>query len=139
MSENKESRLEYFREYQREYYKENKEEISENRRLWYENNPEKVKQRGSEQCRKGGKRYEKMLEYEGIGLRKERSSIRRRDRKRWKRFKDIIASDTEVHHEWIPGTAKYNGIALVDKSEHQHGMINPVLILEGEIKLMEEM
>lgn len=34
--------------------------------------------------------------------------------------------------------AKYNGIALVDTQEHQHGIINPIQILEGEITLMED-
>ena len=38
----------------------------------------------------------------------------------------------------IPGTADYRGAALVEPIQHQYGIIDPIVILEGEITLLTE-
>jgi len=42
---------------------------------------------------------------------------------------------TQIHHEWVSGTAKYRGVALVDAELHRHGIIKVIEVLEGEITL----
>lgn len=110
----------------------------EQMRQWVTANPEKGKERSHNQCRKGGKHYEKTLEYERAGLRGERNKIRGSHNYKWGRYKKIIAPDSQLHHEWIPKTSEYNGVALVEKEPHQYGIIDVIKILDGEITLLTE-
>jgi hypothetical protein len=41
--------------------------------------------------------------------------------------------DPQIHHEWIPRTTEYTGIALVEAKDHMRNIIKPLIILEGEI------
>jgi hypothetical protein len=107
-------------------------------REWRKANPEKVEQHTHDQSRKGGKRYLKKLRYNITGLRHERNRIRARHKNKWHGFKKIIAPDSQLHHEWIPETPNYKGVALVEKDRHQHGIINVIKILNGEITLFTE-
>ena len=111
------------------------EEVNAIEQRWKKSNLEKDKAKKDRErvlrYTKGGDKYEENCEYRRTGIQGERNKIRRRDRRTWQPFKNFIALDTEVHHAWIKGTANYNGVAIVDKSEH--GIINPILILENSI------
>jgi hypothetical protein len=101
-------------------------------------NPEQVVEQHHEQSHKGGKRYEKRLLYEQTGLQGERNKARRKHRGMWGPFKNVIAPESVLHHEWLPGTADYAGLALVEADQHMHGVIDVIEILEGEITLFTE-
>jgi len=113
---------------------------------WRRNNPEKVKANVKRQNlrlnpeinRKGGKYYEKHLKSHKTGLQGEKEIIRRIGRAHWGKYKKIIAPQSEIHHEWIPNTANYNGIALVEAQQHRYGIIDPIVILEGSISIFSE-
>jgi hypothetical protein len=107
-------------------------------RQWKLENSEKVKVCDFVRSRKVGKYYLKRLRYEHSGLRGERNKIRANHSHKWQQYKKIIAPDSQIHHEWIPGTAKYQGVALVEKDQHQHGIIDIIQILDGEITLRIE-
>ena len=92
----------------------------------------------AERERKGGTRYAKYLKNEKMGLRGERNCIRAKHRGKWRRVKRIIAPGSQIHHEWIPGTAKYRGVALVEADQHMDGGIDVIHILEGNITLLTE-
>ena len=108
------------------------------RQAWNDAHPETVKRQHHEQNRKGGKYYENAQKYNHSGLRKERNVVRYRHSRRWQQYKKIIAPDSQIHHEWIMGTAKYRGIALVEKDQHQHGIIDVIQILDGTITVLTE-
>ena len=116
----------------------NPEKNRQSQQDWAERNPEKVKQLYRDQSCKGGKGYEHMLEYQRTGLRGERSKVRSKHRWKWLPYKQIIAPESQIHHEWIPETANYRGVALVEKDQHMHGIIDVIHILEGEITLLTE-
>ena len=61
--------------------------------------------------------------------------IRSKHSRRWRKFKTLIAPGSELHHEWIPETAEYRGVALVEADQHRRGIIDVIQILEGEITL----
>lgn len=137
----------------REWQKTHREEIRESNRLWQLNNPEKVraqrrlyahnhpdkiKAKNQEETCKGGKYYERRLKYESIGLPYDRKLVRSMHRNRYLPYKQIIAPDSQIHHEWIPETANYRGVALVEKDPHMHGFVDVIRILEGEITLLME-
>jgi CTP synthase (UTP-ammonia lyase) len=103
-----------------------------------ENNPEKVKARAQKSSRKGGKYYEYKKNYNATGLQGDRNRIRNKHRHQYQRFKHIIAPTSQIHHEWIPNTADFRGAALVETDQHQYGVVNPIVILEGEITLLTE-
>lgn len=105
---------------------------------WYESNPDKVVVHNRERCRKGGKHYKKHLKDNRTGLRGERNRIRRKHARFYHPYKKIIAPESQLHHEWIPETADFRGVALVEAIQHQYGIIDPVVILEGEITLLTE-
>ena len=88
--------------------------------------------------RKGGANYPKLMLYHMTGLQYARRLIRNKHGLRWKPFKQIIAPESQIHHEWIPGTADYTGVALVETDQHIHGFIDVIQILEGEITLFTE-
>lgn len=101
-------------------------------------NPEKVKEAGREVSRKGGKYYEKKQIYKQTGISGERERIRIRHGYYWRPYKRLIAPKSQIHHEWIPNTAKYKGVALVEANAHRYRVIDVILILEGEITLFTE-
>lgn len=110
----------------------------EQQQQWRLENPEKVKGWDYARSRKGGKRYLKRLKDEHTGLRGERNKIRANHSHKWLQYKKIIAPDSQIHHEWIFGTAKYRGVALVEKDQHQHGIIEVIQIVEGKITIFVE-
>lgn len=114
----------------------NKDREKEYKREWNQTHSEAIKQSHHKRNRKDGKYYQKGLEYERKGLRRQKNLVRHKHSKRWRKYKGNWLTETELHHEWIEGTAKYNGVAIVDKSEHQYGIINPIEILSGEIQLI---
>ena len=118
----------------------NPERQRELQKQWEKANPEKVKVNSHEANRKGGKHYGKNLIKSRIGLRGKRGGIRRKHRKTYFPYKNVIdpKSLTQIHHQWIPGTADHIGVALVEKGQHMHGVIDVIEILEGEITLLTE-
>ena len=122
----------------REYNKEHKEEVKAYKKKYREENPEKVKANSQEECRKGGKYYEKHLIDSQTGLRGDRNRIRMKHGRQYKPYKDIIAPESQIHHEWVPQTADYRGLALVEKEAHQYGIIDVIKILDGTITLLTE-
>lgn len=107
-------------------------------RKWREENPDEVRANGKQQCNKGGKYYEKCKEYNNTGLRNERNRVRSEHQNLYRPFKKMIAPNSQIHHGWIPETANYTGVALVEANQHMHGIIDVIKILEGEIILFTE-
>lgn len=115
-------------------------------RRWKETNREKVKagfakrnpKTHAEQNHKGGKYYEVKRHYLMTGIPHEKNLIRGKHHRRWTPYKQIIAPDSQIHHEWIPDTADYRGVALVEACSHQQGFVDVIQILEGEITLLTE-
>ena len=107
-------------------------------KAWAGRNLEKVIGYGRQRCRKGGEYYERELEYQRTGLRGERKRIRGKHGRKWREYKHIIAPDSVLHHQWRPNSAEYDGVALVEKDQHQHGFIDVIQIMEGEITLFSE-
>jgi hypothetical protein len=107
-------------------------------RAWAERNPDKVKAKGREVSRKGGAYYEKKQKYRQTGIPGERERVRMRDGYYWRPYKRIIAPTSQLHHNWLPGTAEYTGLALVEANAHMHGVIDVIQILEGKIRLFTE-
>ena len=110
----------------------------EQTRQWNKANPEKVTKHHRDQCRKGGRDYLKKLEYRTTGLQGEREKIRMRHANHWWKYKKIIAPKSQIHHEWVPETADFRGVALVEKDQHMHGIIDVIQILDGVIGLFTE-
>lgn len=105
---------------------------------WAKKNPEKIKTHNQESCRPGGKWYKHRLEYNRTGLRGERNRVRDKHRRQYRPFKMIIAPDSQIHHEWVPSTAEYTGVALVEAKPHQYGIVDVIEILDGKITLLTE-
>jgi hypothetical protein len=129
-------------EQRREYYKEHKEQETAYQEKYREEHPKEVKaaskRSGQEQSRKGGKHYDKMLEAMTTGLRGDRHKIRTKHAKQYKPYKQIIAPESQIHHEWIPQTSEYRGVALVEADQHMHGFVDVIEILYGKITLLTE-
>ena len=126
------------KERRQEWDEQRREEHNATSREWSERNPKKVKAKAREQSRKGGKYYEQKRKYFSIGIPHERELVRMRHGRRYRSYKQIIAPDSQIHHEWIPETANYTGVALVEKDQHQHGFIDVIQILEGKITVLTE-
>jgi hypothetical protein len=107
-------------------------------KTWRDNNPSKTEAKDHERNRKGGRYYERKMAYLKQGVPGERHIVRTIHARRWRKYKKIIAPDSQLHHEWIPGTAEYRGIALVEGDAHQHGIIDVIEILEGMITVLLE-
>jgi hypothetical protein len=126
----------------KKYREEHKEEAKAQTKRWQEEHPEKVKANSTrssqEQGRKGGKYYDITLEDNRTGLRGERNKIRTKHGKQYRPYKMIIAPDSQIHHEWIPDTSEYRGVALVEAEQHMHGIVDVIEILEGSITLLTE-
>lgn len=121
----------------KEWYAGHREEEIARSMKWQKANPDKVKVSKEKHNRKGGEYYEKRLEYNRTGLQGERRDIRNKHAKLYLVIKQATPNSV-LHHEWLPGTAKYRGVALVDKEAHQNGIIEVIKILEGEITLLSE-
>jgi hypothetical protein len=100
--------------------------------------PEQVIANHQEECRKGGKYYKHKLEHDQTGLRGDRNRIRVKHANQYRPYKYIIAPDSQLHHEWVPDTSEYRGVALVEAYQHMHGFVDVIEILEGKIALLTE-
>ena len=129
---------EFIRRYGKEAYEKMRQQSRERMKLWAAANPDEVRRNSQEQCRSGGKYYEKGRQYKMTGIQHEKDLIRQKHLRIWTPFKQIIAPDSVLHHEWLPETANYRGAALVEKKQHQYGYIDVIQILEGEITLLTE-
>ena len=105
---------------------------------WRRNHPEKAIEYGRQVSRKGGKFYEKKQKYKQTGIPGERERTRMRHGYYWRKYKNFVAPESQLHHQWVPNTADYTGLALVEKDAHQYGRIDVIQILEGEITLLTE-
>ena len=133
----------------RDWYDRHREEHKARNEKWRVNNPEKMKEwreansdkvkaHSHEQMHKGGKGYIAQLKYNRSGVQGERHIVRSKHGLFYRPFKQIIAPESQIHHEWIPDTAGYTGVALVEKDQHMHGYIDVIKILEGDITLFTE-
>lgn len=122
----------------RAYHKAHKEEGKARARKYKEEHLEQVRANDQEASRKGGKRYEKMLAYSRTGIPGDKKKIRRKHARQYKPYKDIIAPESQIHHQWVNGTAKYTGMALVKADQHMHGFVDVIQILEGKITVFLE-
>lgn len=125
-------------EQKRAYYKAHKEERNAATKNYHEEHPEQVIANNQEIHRKGGSRYAKHLEYKRTGIPGDKNKIRSKHANLYKPYKDIIAPDSQIHHEWVPKTDEYTGVALVEKEAHMHGFVDVIQILDGEITLLTE-
>ena len=117
-----------------EGYKKYKKE----RAKWSLTHREGILERQRKRDRKGTESYERKRLYQMAGIPYTKRLIRGKHQEQWKPFKQIIAPNSVLHHEWIPNTADYRGVALVEKNQHQHGFIDVIQVLEGEITLLTE-
>ncbi len=108
------------------------------RRAWDKAHPGRKKKANYEQGHKDGEYYQKTLKYRASGVNGKRNKIRGNHRHAWSEFKKIIAPGSQLHHQWLPGTAEYSGVALVEADMHLHGIIDVIRILEGKITLFTE-
>lgn len=122
---------EYIRKFGEDAYE---RKLEDNRKYRGKGGPSYEKKLAS--ARKGGLGYAHLLEYNGRRLRHGRNLIRQRHRGRWTKYKNIVAPRSEIHHEWIPGTVNYRGVALVEADKHHYGIIDVIQILGGEITLV---
>lgn len=122
----------------RDRYAEHREERKASAKGWSTSNPERVKANRNEWSCKGGKYYERQQEYDRTGLRCKRKRIRMKHGRFYRPYKQIIAPNSQLHHEWIPNTSEYTGMALVEKDQHMHGFVDVIQILEGKITLLTE-
>lgn len=120
------------------YGEEAYEKLLEQNRAWHEAHPDKVIAKSQEQCRKGGRYYGNKLIYQHTSLQGARNIIRRNHRRQYRQYKNIIAPESQVHHQWIPETSEYTGVALVEADRHMHGFVDVIKILDGEITLLTE-
>lgn len=114
------------------------ETVNAYNRKYRKENPEKVIIDHQEQSRKGGRRYDKNLVYKRTGIQGEKNSTRTKHAREYRPYKDIIAPDSQLHHEWKPNTSDYRGVALVEADAHQYGIVDVIEILDGEITLLTE-
>lgn len=123
---------------QRRWYMLHHEEENARTGKWRKENPGKVSAYNYGTNRKGGERYTAKLLYMSTGIPGERQRIREKHGYKYRPLKQIVAPDSQIHHEWIPRTAGYTGVALVEKDQHMHGFIDVIKILEGKITLLTE-
>jgi hypothetical protein len=142
-------RLEQGREYKKahreeanattkKYREEHLEETKAAVKKYQDEHPEKMIAINHERNRKGGKYYDKMLEDKRTGIPGEKNKIRSKHQYKYKPYKDIIAPESQIHHEWIPDTCEYRGVALVEAEQHMHGFVDVIEILDGKITLLTE-
>lgn len=122
----------------KKYQEEHKEEVAATKKEYRKANPEQVEKIRREQARKGGKYYAKKLEDDQTGLRGKRNRIRKKHGNKYRPYKQIIAPNSQLHHEWVPDTSDYRGVALVEADQHMHGFVDVIEILAGKITLRTE-
>jgi hypothetical protein len=122
----------------KKYNEEHPEQVIARVKKWQEEHPEVVKANDQEATRKGGKRYDQKLEYKRTGIPGEKNVIRSKHARDYKPYKDIVAPDSQLHHEWVPDTSEYRGVALVEADQHMHGFVDVIEILDGKITLLTE-
>ena len=122
----------------KKYREIHREEIKAADKIRHDEHPEQVKVKSQKQNRKGGKHYKKKLQYMRTGLQGNRNRIRIKHADQYRPYKRIIAPDSQLHHEWIPDTSEYRGLALVEADQHMHGFVDVIQILDGEITLLTE-
>lgn len=82
--------------------------------------------------------YAKKMKDITTGLQGARQKIRVSHGNKYRQYKNIIAPDSQLHHEWIPKTAEYRGVALVEADQHMYGIIDVIQIVDGKITLLTE-
>jgi hypothetical protein len=115
-----------------------REKVKARTKKYNEEHHDKVKANVQESGRKGGRRYAKHLKDNRTGLQGARNRIRSNHRTQYKPYKEIIAPDSQIHHEWVPKTADYRGVALVETDQHMHGIVDVIEILAGNITCLTE-
>lgn len=128
---------EHIKKYGVEAYKKKLQQTLDWRREHLEE-PEKAIANRHEWSHKGGKYYKHYREHQSTGIPGERNLIRNKHRSRYRKYKQIIAPESQIHHEWVGNTAKYRGMALVEREQHQYGFVDVIQILEGKITLFTE-
>ena len=129
----------YIEKYGQDAYDRHLAQSRESAKAYREQNIDKVIENHRQATRKGGKYYEKRLIYKQTGISGDKARIRMNHSRKWRPYKAIIARDSQIHHNWLnDGTAAYDGVALVEKDQHQHGIIDVIQILEGKITLLTE-
>jgi hypothetical protein len=118
----------------REWNEAHQEQVKQHKKNFNGVHPEYIK----EYNRKGGVQYLKNLKYQREGLSGKRHHIRCTHGSKWRPYKNIIAPLSQIHHEWIPGTADYRGVALVDADQHMYGFVDVIEVLEGKITVLRE-
>lgn len=107
-------------------------------REWKRTHPKIVRENSHQSNRKGGKYYKRHLRYQHSGLQGARNKIRAMDARRWTKYKKFVAPDSQIHHAWRHNSSDCDGVALVETNAHRHGVIDVILILEGNITLLIE-
>lgn len=125
-------------EHTRMWRKAHREKMCEFSKKWRLANPKKLREVRDERSKHGGRGYDKTLKYNRTGLRGRRARIRGIHGHKWRQYKKIIAQGSQLHHQWRLGSAGYDGVALVETNQHQHGIIDVILILEGRVTLLTE-
>ena len=133
-----EAAYEKMQQQKRDWCSTHPEALAEHGRVWRETNPEEAKAWSYKHSRKGGKYYEQDRKRGMNGIPHEKRLVRGKHNRYWTPFKRIIAPESQIHHEWVLGTADYQGVALVEADQHMHGFIDVIQILEGEITLLAE-
>ena len=104
-------------------------------------NPVNKEAKNAEVNRKGGKYHETVLRYRSSGVPLLKCKIRSLHNSIYRKYKRIIdpLGLTQIHHEYLnDGTANFRGVALVEVVQHQHGIIDVIQILEGQITLFTD-
>jgi hypothetical protein len=107
-------------------------------REWKRKHPKIVREHSHQSNRKGGKYYIRHLQYQHSGLQGERNKIRAMHARRWSKYKNRIAPNSQIHHAWRHNSSDFDGVALVETNAHRHGVIDVILILEGNVTLLIE-
>ena len=140
LQENRERHALHREEYNattKEYDRHHREEHKTADKKWRDANPEKRKASDREWSCKDGKHYNQKVKYMKTGLQGERNRVREKHNREYHTIKQATPNSV-LHDEWIPGTAKYRGLALVEKVPHQNGIIKVIKVLEGEITIFTE-
>lgn len=122
----------------KKYREKHKEEVKVADKKYKEAHSEKVIVNNQEHGRKGGKHYDQALVYKRTGLQGARNKVRSKHAREYKPYKDIIAPDSQIHHEWLPDSSEYTGVALVEANPHRYGIIDVIIILDGKITILTE-
>jgi hypothetical protein len=122
----------------RDWKARHREEQNAMMKEWHKSHQDKLKIHNYNVSHKGGKGYDEHQKYQRTGLQGKRHTIRAKHGNYYRPYKQIIAPDSQLHHQWIPTTPNYRGVALVEADQHMHGFIDVIQILEGEITLFTE-